>query len=126
MTDLQSGLPYNPPEGGRPIVRIRGRSREAQRCPICMGRGIMPSTFYQPIIGTASAIVDEQCRSCEGKGVVIVDVWSVGCTDQDFRRLMDSHEKLRRITERDEFSQDGAREQDSSRTVLDDEGVTGV
>lgn len=55
------------------IVRVRGRSKTAQRCPICMGRGIMPSTFYQPIVGTASAIVDEQCRSCNGKGVVIVD-----------------------------------------------------
>ena len=59
---------------GRKVIRVRGRSSEAQRCPICMGRGIMPSTFYQPIVGTTSAIVDEPCRSCDGKGIVIVDV----------------------------------------------------
>lgn len=40
-----------------------------QRCPVCAGRGTLPSDFYSQIGGMTST-VRVTCRSCGGKGMV--------------------------------------------------------
>ena len=38
-------------------------------CPVCQGRGTVPSGFYS--MGTLSSnVTPEQCRSCFGQGIV--------------------------------------------------------
>jgi len=43
-------------------------------CPVCMGKGFVQSGFYQHIggCGTASDMTPDQCKSCEGKGFILV------------------------------------------------------
>ena len=43
------------------------------RCPVCGGAGRVPQWFYEPYrggTGTVSNLDGEECRACEGKGVV--------------------------------------------------------
>jgi len=41
------------------------------RCPVCDGRGIIPIGFYTGMSeGAVSNMTPEDCRSCEGIGVV--------------------------------------------------------
>lgn len=42
-----------------------------EKCPVCEGRGIVPSGFYQGI-STLSFLVPEPCRICNGKGVILI------------------------------------------------------
>lgn len=41
-------------------------------CPVCQGRGVVPAGFYSTTTGqgTTSTMIPEQCRSCEGSGIV--------------------------------------------------------
>ena len=42
-----------------------------EKCPICNGRGQVPSDFYDGIGATAKFV---QCRSCRGQGYILVPV----------------------------------------------------
>jgi hypothetical protein len=40
-------------------------------CPVCNGRKRVPSGFYNTSgFGTSSTAVDEECRTCNGSGIV--------------------------------------------------------
>lgn len=39
------------------------------RCPVCSGAGQVPADFYIGL-GVTTTVEPEQCRSCEGKGIV--------------------------------------------------------
>lgn len=39
------------------------------KCPVCEGRGSLPSNFYTRDAG-ATSTADIQCRSCKGTGVL--------------------------------------------------------
>ena len=39
-------------------------------CPVCGGTGQVQQGFYDPVNGQSTAINYEQCRSCQGSGVV--------------------------------------------------------
>ena len=43
-------------------------------CPICLGRGFVPSGFYDStgLNWVSSTTGKETCRSCNGKGYVII------------------------------------------------------
>ncbi len=43
-----------------------------QKCPVCSGCGLVPPGFYDatPSLGRAAAPQREQCRACEGRGVL--------------------------------------------------------
>lgn len=43
------------------------RRRKLQRCPVCGGRGEVPSGFYDGIPKTNT---HEMCRTCGGRGIV--------------------------------------------------------
>ena len=38
-------------------------------CPVCQGRGTVPTGFYSPT-GSTSNVTPEQCRTCQGFGMV--------------------------------------------------------
>ena len=42
------------------------------KCPVCNGRGLVPKGFYQTQAGyiVSDDITNEQCRSCNGTGIV--------------------------------------------------------
>lgn len=43
----------------------------AERCPVCSGKGIVPSNFYTlGNGGTSNTATPQTCRSCNGSGVV--------------------------------------------------------
>ena len=44
-------------------------------CPVCMGNGLVPDGFYRQTSGkiTSSTIEPEKCRSCNGKGYVLIE-----------------------------------------------------
>lgn len=44
-------------------------------CPVCQGRGLVPNGFYRAVgvdSWTTNSLEPEQCRSCDGKGYVVV------------------------------------------------------
>lgn len=41
--------------------------KQPHKCPVCDGRGYVAPGFYS---GPCTSATTEQCRSCEGKGVV--------------------------------------------------------
>ena len=46
-----------------------------QRCPICEGHGIVSGGFYTSLAGCggASTVSTEQCKNCNGQGIVYVE-----------------------------------------------------
>jgi len=45
----------------------------AERCPVCLGRGLVSDGFYDQCSGHWSSIgYFETCRSCNGKGWIVV------------------------------------------------------
>ena len=42
----------------------------AERCPVCNGRGVVKPGFYN--LGDTTSLAIETCRSCGGKGYIIV------------------------------------------------------
>lgn len=43
------------------------------KCPVCKGRGLLPPGFYQLTpIPTVARLIDEECQSCDGRGIIIV------------------------------------------------------
>lgn len=44
------------------------------KCPVCGGRGTVPHGFYNinmgPLASTTGGTQPEECRSCNGKGVI--------------------------------------------------------
>ena len=49
------------------------------KCPVCLGNGLVPNGFYSTtmqengcLIWTSSGVNPETCRSCEGRGWVVV------------------------------------------------------
>ena len=56
--------PLSPAEG----------AEQVQRCPVCMGRGLVPNNFYATTSGigsTTQTYLPEKCRTCNGAGVII-------------------------------------------------------
>lgn len=49
--------------------------KSVHRCPVCGGNGIVSNGFYNHTGNTwvTSTTAPEQCRSCHGKGYVVVD-----------------------------------------------------
>jgi hypothetical protein len=48
-------------------------SKQVQLCPVCLGRGIVPSGFYMVPAGqghTTSDARPDKCRTCAGQGVL--------------------------------------------------------
>jgi hypothetical protein len=47
-------------------------NRQPHRCPVCGGNGIVPNSFYNTVSGMGYTIstAPEQCRSCNGTGIV--------------------------------------------------------
>lgn len=48
--------------------------KKVHRCPVCDGKGLVPHGFYTAIgveSFTSSSISPEECRTCNGKGVII-------------------------------------------------------
>ena len=43
-------------------------------CPVCDGNGLVPAGFYNQTSGgwSGGTLVPEQCRSCDGKGYIVV------------------------------------------------------
>lgn len=43
-------------------------------CPVCGGNGLVPAGFYLTVTGqiTTSSCAPETCRSCMGKGFILV------------------------------------------------------
>lgn len=42
------------------------------KCPVCNGKGIVPTGFYNSLSGyyISSTTVSEKCRSCNGTGII--------------------------------------------------------
>ena len=58
-----------------PEYSFQALEKTACRCPVCRGNGIVPNGFYsQTREHWVSASCDqEQCRSCGGRGYIIID-----------------------------------------------------
>nr|DAG31325.1 MAG TPA: hypothetical protein [Caudoviricetes sp.] len=48
------------------------KTKQPYRCPVCLGKGIVPNGFYNCIGNTiiSTSTIPEQCKSCNGKGVI--------------------------------------------------------
>ncbi len=51
-----------------------------EKCPVCLGNGLAPNGFYSTtnqeggcLIWTSSGTNPETCRSCKGKGYIVVE-----------------------------------------------------
>lgn len=51
---------------------LKQRPIAPHRCPICGGNGLVPGSFYTSVNGGGgtSFNISEQCRQCEGKGIL--------------------------------------------------------
>ena len=60
-----------------PLIEIHENNKNIiqQKCPICEGKGIVPSGFYNTLPGCTSISSNsyETCRNCESKGVVFIE-----------------------------------------------------
>lgn len=45
-----------------------------QRCPVCEGRGNVPTGFYTRATG-ATSTAPETCQACDGKGILKVTIF---------------------------------------------------
>ena len=45
---------------------------EPHRCPVCLGKGIVPAGFYLSATDaiTVGSTAPETCKSCQGSGIV--------------------------------------------------------
>ena len=48
-------------------------------CPVCHGNGLVPAGFYStygnnPYNTVLNEVAPEKCRSCDGKGYIVVDI----------------------------------------------------
>jgi hypothetical protein len=43
-----------------------------QLCPVCRGNGLVSAGFYEQTSGIWTGTGFEKCRSCDGKGYVVV------------------------------------------------------
>ena len=58
----------NSPSGTINLVQ----SKQAYKCPVCEGNGLVPNGFYNQTDGqwSSTSITPEICKSCKGTGVV--------------------------------------------------------
>jgi len=62
----------NPPQSGSGVPRLHGHTK-AVACPVCHGTGYIDAGFYNQTSGQwSSAGGTEQCKSCNGKGFVVI------------------------------------------------------
>ena len=54
------------------------------KCPVCEGRGQVPSGFYTGMGGVVST-VSERCQTCHGTGII----WGVGTQPDCFTSVSD-------------------------------------
>lgn len=52
--------------------RMAAIHRPWQKCPVCLGKGIVPQGFYMTPgwEGFATSTSPDPCRSCDGRGIV--------------------------------------------------------
>lgn len=58
-----------------PTVFGTSPNPKPHQCPVCFGRGLVPNGFYTAVGSSSwltSCCESEQCRSCEGKGYVVI------------------------------------------------------
>ncbi len=41
-------------------------------CPVCQGKGLVPKGFYNAYNLSSNTGEQENCRTCEGKGMILV------------------------------------------------------
>lgn len=56
-------------EGYSDRVKSRTEKIEPCRCPVCDGKGFVPSSFYS-VYGNATTGITEICRTCKGQGII--------------------------------------------------------
>ena len=50
-------------------------NKEYQKCPVCEGRGKLPHGFYNTSeIFSSASIGDEICKTCNGQGIIRIDI----------------------------------------------------
>jgi len=54
------------------IIVTHPNSQTPHTCPVCMGKGIVPSGFYSYPNNqwTTTSATPEKCKSCNGSGVI--------------------------------------------------------
>ena len=69
MTKPKTKVPTKKSNGIKPVV---SKSLTPYRCPICGGNGLVSGSFYTALLGCGgtSANITEQCRSCNGVGII--------------------------------------------------------
>jgi len=57
----------------------------AQTCPVCRGKGTVPVGFYEHgSFSSSTATHSEDCRSCMGKGYIVLDEYFAANVEMDF------------------------------------------
>jgi DnaJ-class molecular chaperone len=69
MKKSKTKVPTKKGNGIKPVVI---KSLAPYRCPICGGNGLVSGSFYTALLGCGgtSANITEQCRSCNGAGII--------------------------------------------------------
>jgi len=63
-------------------------------CPVCMGKGLVPSGFYT-LLDVSSSASPEQCKPCAGTGIV----WGVSDVINNLKNYENEQEKSEKQTE---------------------------
>lgn len=60
--------------GSQTAADMPSTKKQVHACPVCMGRGFVSGGFYSSVGQTwvSSTTLPEECRSCQGKGYIIV------------------------------------------------------
>jgi len=56
---------------------------EAIKCPVCDGKGLVPNGYYSAIgvdSWTSASTTPEECKSCDGKGYIIIPTTTIEYT----------------------------------------------
>lgn len=64
---------WNKRTAEHPLPPAEG-AEQVQRCPVCMGKGLVPNSFYATTSGigsTTQTYLPEKCRTCNGAGVIL-------------------------------------------------------
>ena len=75
-------------------------AEKVQRCPVCMGRGLVPNSFYATTSGigsTTQTYLPEKCRTCNGAGVIILPYPKLQPTAEGAEEILKRHCKENKI-----------------------------
>ena len=68
-------------------------AKQVQRCPVCMGKGLVPNSFYATTSGigsTTQTYLPEKCRTCNGAGVIILPYPKLQPTAEGAEEIIES------------------------------------